>query len=107
MARDIEDTLTTRLTLLFNERYGLPEAVTQSFAGGKFLDVFMLLEDVRVAVEAKKGQATLRRRQAARDADKRLRAGHADVAFALCYPEDATLASLPTDTLTWRSLRAV
>ena len=26
MARDIEDTLTTRLTLLFNERYGLPEA---------------------------------------------------------------------------------
>ena len=102
MARDIEDTLTTRLTLLFNERYGLPEAVTQSFAGGKFLDVFILLEDIRVAVEAKKGQATLRRRQAARDADKRLRAGHADVAFALCYPEDATLASLPTDTLTWQ-----
>ena len=102
MARDIEDTLTTRLTLLFNERYGLPEAVTQSFAGGKFLDVFVPLEGVKVVVEAKKGQATLRRRQAARDADKRLRAGHADVAFALCYPDDATLASLPTDTLTWQ-----
>ena len=102
MARDIEDTLTTRLTLLFNERYGLQEAVTQSFAGGKFLDVFVQFEGAQVVVEAKKGQTTLRKRQAARDADKRLRAGHADVAFALCYPEEATLASLPTDTLIWQ-----
>ena len=102
MARDIEDTLTTRLTLLFNERYGLPEAVTQSFAGGKFLDVFVQFEGAQVVVEAKKGQTTLRKRQAARDADKRLRAGQADVAFALCYPEESTLATLPTDTLTWQ-----
>ncbi len=102
MARDIEDTLTTRLTLLFNERYGLPEAVTQSLAGGNFLDVFVPIENIKVVVEAKKGQTTLRKRQAARDADKRLRAGHADVAFALCYPEEATLATLPTDTLIWQ-----
>ena len=66
MARDIEDTLTTRLTLLFNERYGLPEAVTQSFAGGNFLDVFVPIEYIKVVVEAKKGQTTLRKRQAAR-----------------------------------------
>ena len=103
MARDIEDTLTTRLTLLFNERHGLPEAVTQPLTeGGQFLDILVSIEGVQVVVEAKKGQNTLRKRQAARDADKRLRAGHADVAFALCYPEEATLASLPTDTLTWQ-----
>ena len=100
MARDLENTLTARLTMLLKDDYGLP-AETQQVADGKFLDVFIPLEGIRVAIEAKKGDGASRKKAAVKDAVTRLRANHADVAFALVYPTDSDRMSLPTDSISW------
>ena len=57
----------------------------------------------RVAVEAEHGQSSGKRRDAIADADKRLPNSEnlADVAIAVCYPDDTTSESLPAADLSW------
>lgn len=102
MARegDTEDTLTGKLAeLLRAEDKALADARAQFPARGKRVDVLVAIDGVRVAIEAKSG---FDKKAAALDnAEGRLRARIADVAFGLCYPDGATTDSLASETLTW------
>ena len=102
MARegDTEDTLTGKLAeLLRAEDTALADARAQFPARGKRVDVLVAIDGVRVAIEAKSG---FDKKAAALDnAEGRLRARIADVAFGLCYPDGATTDSLASETLTW------
>lgn len=102
MARegDTEDTLTGKLAeLLRAEDKALADARAQFPARGKRVDVRVTIDGVRVAMEAKSGFD--KKAAALDDAEGRLRARIADVAFGLCYPDGATTDSLASETLTW------
>ena len=102
MARegDTEDTLTAKLAeLLRGEDNALANARAQFPARGKLVDVLVVIDGVRVAIEAKSGFG--KKPAALDDAEGRLRARLADVAFGLCYPDEATTDSLSSETLTW------
>ncbi len=68
-------------------------------AGRRRIDVVADVDGLRVVLEAETGFH--RKSQAIKDADARLRQKLATVAFAVCYPEGVTEATLSEATLTW------
>ena len=71
--------------------------------GNRRVDVEVRIGPARVAVEAEHGQGTAKRTEAIGDADKRLPENEnlADIAVAVCYPDDTTSKSLPGAELQW------
>ena len=94
---DLETFLNRTLAKLLSQ-YGVPSKFEQR-SRRRQMDAVTEVEGLRVVLEAERGFH--RKAQAVKDADARLRQGLTTVAFAVCYPEDATEGSLSTDTLTW------
>ena len=100
--REHEQTLNVRLSDELRAR-GLDAKPEVIHPGNRRVDVEVRVGPARIAVEAEHGQGSGKRRDAIGDADKRLPHNEnlADVAVAVCYPDDTTSASLPAAELMW------
>ena len=98
--KEHEQTLNVRLSDELRER-GLDAKPEVTHHGNRRVDVEVRVGPARVAVEAEHGQSSGKRRDAIADADKRLPHNEnlADVAIAVCYPDDTTSESLPAADL--------
>ncbi len=97
MTRKQEDFLNRALALLLRQ-HGVAADYEQR-AGRRRMDVVANVDGLRVVLEGERGFH--RKSQAIKDADARLRQRLTVVAFALCYPQDATEENLGDVTLTW------
>ena len=97
-----EQTLNVRLSDELKAR-GLNAKPEVIHPGNLRIDVEVRIGPARVAVEAEHGQSTAKRSEAIGDADKRLPQNQnlADIAVAVCYPDDTTSESLPGAELQW------
>ena len=100
--REHEQTLNVRLSDELRSR-GLDAKPEVTHPGNRRVDVEVRVGPARIAVEAEHGQSAAKRREAIGDADKRLPHNEnlADVAVAVCYPDDTTSESLPGSELLW------
>ena len=100
--REHEQTLNVRLSDELRAR-GLDAKPEVIHPGNRRVDVEVRVGPARIAVEAEHGQGSGKRRDAIGDADKRLPHNEnlADVAVAVCYPDDTTSESLPAAELIW------
>lgn len=100
--REHEQTLNVRLSDELRER-GLDAKPEVTHPGNRRIDVEVRVGPARIAVEAEHGQGSAKRREAIGDADNRLPINQdlADVAVAVCYPDDTTRESLPGAELLW------
>ena len=100
--REHEQTLNVRLSDELRAR-SLEAKPEVTHPGNRRVDVEVRVGPARVAVEAEHGQSSAKRREAIGDADKRLPHNEnlADVAIAVCYPDDTTSESLPAAELLW------
>ena len=100
--REHEQTLNVRLSDELRAR-SLDAKPEVTHPGNRRVDVEVRVGPARVAVEAEHGQGSGKRREAIGDADKRLPHNEnlADVAIAVCYPDDTTSESLPAAELLW------
>jgi len=100
--REHEQTLNVRLSDELRAR-GLGAKPEVTHPGNRRVDVEVRVGPARIAVEAEHGQSSTKRRDAIGDADKRLPHNEnlADVAIAVCYPDDTTSESLPAAELSW------
>ena len=100
--KEHEQTLNVRLSdeLKFRGLNAKPEVIHPK---NRRIDVEVRIGPARIAVEAEHGQSSAKRREAIRDADKRLPENEdlADIAVAVCYPDDSTRESLPSAELIW------
>ena len=99
--REHEQTLNVRLSDELRQR-GL-DARPEVTHGNRRIDVEVRIGPARVAVEAEHGQSAAKQNEAIGDADKRLPENEnlADIAVAVCYPDDTTGESLPAAELQW------
>ena len=100
--REHEQTLNVRLSDELRAR-GLDARPEVTHPGNRRVDVEVRVGPARIAVEAEHGQGRAKQREAVADADKRLPHSEnlADVAIAVCYPDDTTSQSLPAAELLW------
>ena len=98
--REHEQTLNVRLSDELRER-GLDAKPEVIHPGNRRIDVEVRVGPARIAVEAEHGQSRAKQREAIGDADARLEQNLADVAIAVCYPDDTTSESLPAAELLW------
>ena len=100
--REHEQTLNVRLSDELRAR-SLDAKPEVTHPGNRRVDVEVRVGPARVAVEAEHGKSSGKRREAIADADKRLPHNEnlADVAIAVCYPDDTTSESLPAAELLW------
>ena len=100
--REHEQTLNVRLSDELRAR-SLDAKPEVTHPGNRRVDVEVRVGPARIAVEAEHGQGSGKRREAIGDADKRLPHNEnlADVAIAVCYPDDTTSESLPAAELLW------
>ena len=100
--REHEQTLNVRLSDELRKR-GLDAKPEVIHPGNRRVDVEVKVGPARIAVEAEHGQSSAKRREAIGDADKRLPHNEnlADVAIAVCYPDDTTSESLLAAELIW------
>ena len=78
---------------------GVSAEVEQRGEGRKRMDVVATVDGTGVVLEAETGFG--KKRQAMREADARLGQGLTALAFAVCYPDGATVDALADATLTW------
>ena len=97
-----EQTLNVHLAAELKER-GLDAKPEVIHPGNLRVDVEVRIGPARVAVEAEHGQSRSKRGDATKDADKRLPEDEnlADIAVAVCYPDDTTSESLSGAELLW------
>ena len=100
--REHEQTLNVRLSDELRAR-GLDAKPEVTHPGNRRVDVEVRVGPARIAVEAEHGQSSAKRREAIGDADKRLPHNEnlADVAVAVCYPDDTTSESLSSAEPIW------
>lgn len=82
-----EHTLNVWLADLLRKNHGIDARQEQKQAGGGRIDVEVRIGPVKIALEAEQGQSPAKKREAIRDADKRLESRNADCAIATCYPD--------------------
>ncbi len=101
-SREHEQTLNVQLSDELRKR-GLDAKPEVIHSGNRRIDVEVRIGPARIAVEAEHGQSRAKKREAIRDADKRLpeKEELADIAVAVCYPDDTTRESLPDAELMW------
>ncbi len=97
-----EQTLNVGLADELKER-GLNSKPEVIHSNNRRIDVEVRIGPARIAVEAEHGQSAAKRQEAISDADKRLPENQnlADIAVAVCYPEDSTRESLPEAEFVW------
>ena len=82
-----EHTLNVWLADLLRKNHGIDARQEQRQAGGGWMDVEVHIGPVKIALEAEQGHSAFKKREAIRDADKKLKRGNADCAIAICYPD--------------------
>ena len=95
---DKEDLLNGELARLLTDA-GVPAAAEQR-RGKRRVDLIATVDGLQIALEAETGFG--KRRQAIKDADARFKQDLATLAFAVCYPEGATVESLSSAELAWQ-----
>ena len=100
--REHEHTLNVRLSDELRA-LGLDAKPEVTHPGNRRVDVEVRIGPARIAVEAEHGQSRTKQREAIGDADKRLPNAEnlADIAIAVCYPENTTRESLPAAEMMW------
>ena len=88
VSREHEHTLNVWLAELLRQR-GL-NARQERGRQGRRIDIEIRVGRVRIALEAKQGQANAKKRDAIDSADRRFEQGLADCAIAICYPDGIT-----------------
>lgn len=96
---DYEPLLNKRLAELLAGQ-GL-DARAESREAGKQMDVVADIDGARVVLEAETGFSAAKRREAIKDADRRLKQGLTNIVFAVCYPDRSTTGSLADAELIW------
>ncbi len=94
---DLENLLNGQLADLLNEA-GIP-AQAEVKQGNRRLDILADVDGLRVVLEAEAGHS--KRNEAIKDADARLKQNLTVIAFAVCYPDGATVAELVNAELQW------
>ena len=94
---DLENLLNGQLAVLLTGA-GV-DAQAEVKQGNRRLDILADVDGLRVVLEAETGYG--KRRQAVKDADARLKQNLTVIAFAVCYPDGATVAELANAELQW------
>lgn len=92
-----EEILNGELARLLTE-HGV-EAVAEQGRGARRIDVLAVVDGLEIAIEAERGYQ--KKRQALADADARFNQHLSTLAFAICYPSDASRQSLAAVELQW------
>lgn len=92
-----EEILNGELARLLTE-HGV-EAVAEQGRGTRRIDVLAVVDGLEIAIEAERGFQ--KKRQALADADARFNQHLSTLAFAICYPSDASRQSLAVGELQW------
>ena len=82
-----EHTLNVWLADLLRKNHGIDARQEQRQAGGGWMDIEVHIGPVKIALEAEQGHSAFKKREAIKDADKKLKRGNADCAIAICYPD--------------------